>query len=63
MPGPVKKVRGKMVYHRGKGVYSVYSPVRDRKIRAKHPSKPGYPQIGDLHRGRRRRGIIGKLVR
>jgi len=62
MPGPVKKVRGKQIYHRGKGVYSVYSPVRDRKIRARHPSRPGYPQIGDS-RGRRRRGIIGKLVR
>ncbi|MEM3629094.1 MAG: hypothetical protein QXE06_06960 [Candidatus Bathyarchaeia archaeon] len=30
MPGPLKYRRGKWVYHRGKGVYSVYSPKRDK---------------------------------
>jgi len=57
MPGPVKRIHGKLMHHRGKGVYSVYSPARDRKIRAKHPSRPGYPQIGD-YRVRRRREIL-----
>jgi len=31
MPGPLKKRRGKLVYHRGHGVYATYSAQRDRK--------------------------------
>ena len=42
MVGPLRRVRGKLVYKRKRGVYSVYSPERDWKRRAKTKMK-GWP--------------------
>ncbi|MEM2280356.1 MAG: hypothetical protein QXT26_08455 [Thermoproteota archaeon] len=39
MVGPIVRRKGKMLYHRGRGVWSEYSPERDWKRKAKTKMK------------------------